>query len=607
MNSDANQVSLAFRVAILIYRIRVRTASFFVRSFGCVLIASLRCALTWLTYFHQQQEIDKFSLKFSTLIFPNRVWFPFPYIVVRDGLTGYNLNLVSQSAICASPITVSSPPAKIRLMRVAWVLKILTILHVVCQATLLSRQNQRRIHVNWGRIPRGGGHSDSVSDDLEAVVGVVVAGETDSNTSCLRLYSDKSDEEPSQFLSIPDSGKEETLGVLCDVVMVVIDWKNNGLTASLVDAVRQGAERRLNAGYSKLALVVLVEGIEDDKDDVNFIVSQLSTKDLKDLTPALLSSMDIVTPDQANNVLRDVIGEISSPISNSKQEFQLLFRQVHQSLTGQDYEPKPFEPKQFEPRQFEPKQTEPKPLSIEVDIDQLQHQVLKEAQDKIQELQTQQEDFWLDADSQAPLLQFGSQVDSILEASWQQLQSLVDSQQGESEQQQLRRDKVLRLITQELKRLYLDQLAALREHYGRMYETALEKHPHNENEWTKAAGRITENFRAAAQHAIPTLCQQGQALYDMGDFDFLATLQGLLSDMLEATESHKQDNGDELEDNDDESFLEGPKHKRRKWLKMVASKALMLGVNYFQGWLAWQGIKKAAAQRDKDMPKFPLF
>jgi hypothetical protein len=33
----------------------------------------------------------------------------------------------------------------------------------------------------------------------------------------------------------------------------------------------------------------------------------------------------------------------------------------------------------------------------------------------------------------------------------------------------------------------------------------------------------------------------------------------------------------------------------------------MVGVNYIQGWLAWQGIKKAAEQRDKDMPKFPLF
>ena len=43
------------------------------------------------------------------------------------------------------------------------------------------------------------------------------------------------------------------------------------------------------------------------------------------------------------------------------------------------------------------------------------------------------------------------------------------------------------------------------------------------------------------------------------------------------------------------------------WAKKLAARGIMLGVNYAQGWLAWQGLKRAAAERDRKMPKFPLF
>ena len=44
-----------------------------------------------------------------------------------------------------------------------------------------------------------------------------------------------------------------------------------------------------------------------------------------------------------------------------------------------------------------------------------------------------------------------------------------------------------------------------------------------------------------------------------------------------------------------------------KWYEKIAARALVLGVNYLQGWLALQQLRKAAADRDKAMPKFPLF
>jgi hypothetical protein len=44
-----------------------------------------------------------------------------------------------------------------------------------------------------------------------------------------------------------------------------------------------------------------------------------------------------------------------------------------------------------------------------------------------------------------------------------------------------------------------------------------------------------------------------------------------------------------------------------RWYEKLAARALVLGVNYLQGWLAWQGIQRAALQRERNMPKFPLF
>jgi hypothetical protein len=82
--------------------------------------------------------------------------------------------------------------------------------------------------------------------------------------------------------------------------------------------------------------------------------------------------------------------------------------------------------------------------------------------------------------------------------------------------------------------------------------------------------------------------------------------------MLRAT-SDSQIRDDEWDNvngdiDDDEDVL--PAKTRRgpvKWYEKLAARALVFGVNYLQGWLAYQGIKKAAEERDRMMPKFPLF
>jgi len=115
---------------------------------------------------------------------------------------------------------------------------------------------------------------------------------------------------------------------------------------------------------------------------------------------------------------------------------------------------------------------------------------------------------------------------------------------------------------------------------------------------------VTDSFRKAAQAAVPELCREGGAFRDM-DLDYVTCLQGLISDMMEATEARQALVETDEEDSDVEEVTQ-PK-RPAKWYEKLAARALVLGINYVQGWLAWQGIKRAAIERERNMPKFPLF
>ena len=182
-----------------------------------------------------------------------------------------------------------------------------------------------------------------------------------------------------------------------------------------------------------------------------------------------------------------------------------------------------------------------------------------------------------------------------------------------------------------LRHLFELQLQSLREYYGRRYEAVLDEildNPTNGDETrskekqeailTAAAQRAAEGFRTAASNAMPALCQDGAILEDL-DFSIRVTrdLNGLLQDMIETTKSRQELEEDwddaatvkvEEENNVDESGkIQRQRKGPAKWYEKIAARALVLGVNYLQGWLALQQLRKAAADRDKAMPKFPLF
>jgi hypothetical protein len=172
-------------------------------------------------------------------------------------------------------------------------------------------------------------------------------------------------------------------------------------------------------------------------------------------------------------------------------------------------------------------------------------------------------------------------------------------------------------IRQQLQRLYHDQIQALRDYYGRRYESILDQtkietsvdEMQIEREWATAAEHMTQGFRAAAQNSVPVMLRNN---VDKRDFEYVKVLEGLIKDMMESTERRKDDLVEMGLVNDDRDGNDaGNKKKRRinipRWLERFAARAFVFGVNYIQGWLAWQGIKRAALERDRIMPKFPLF
>ena len=190
-------------------------------------------------------------------------------------------------------------------------------------------------------------------------------------------------------------------------------------------------------------------------------------------------------------------------------------------------------------------------------------------------------------------------------------------------------------------RLFQFHLQSLRDYFGHYYEFMLddsaEVDAHNWNQRRrKAARHAEEQFTKAAIGSIPQICRspEGELSGDFaGMFSCAEALRGLLEDMEEVTatrdieESEWRDmmgGNEEARQEDIESralphsriglrqLIKNVRAKvqRRgpaRWYERWAAKAFVIGVNYMQGWLVLQALRREAKKRDMEMPKFPLF
>ena len=243
---------------------------------------------------------------------------------------------------------------------------------------------------------------------------------------------------------------------------------------------------------------------------------------------------------------------------------------------------------------------------------------------RLEELEEKMQELILDQSSnRMPLLEFGSLVQDILHTADMQLKD-------ESMNDAFRRG-LMKGIVVEVQRLYKDQLQALRNYYGQRYESILDEKVEEDNDndeiiehrWAAGAEHMTQAFSAAARNSVPSTYQidlkdaKGKTKSkNEASFDHVDALQGLIQDMIESTERRKDElNVATILKADDEETLDSASTsawrvrltKLPKWLERLAARAIVFGVNYVQGWLAWQGIKRAALSRDRNQPKFPLF
>ena len=386
------------------------------------------------------------------------------------------------------------------------------------------------------------------------------------------------------------------LAILSDVLVVLVPPNcGDKIVEKMVDSLVEGANRRRSAKIQKGKLILVSSSVENTL----LIRKKLSTSDWEgfEIVSHLEQSSQWkkIQSSSPNESFKGTVSTLLTDTANSVL-FVELMQQVYESIHGAPSETGDFTLQSiaFSPEGTDNIASEKVSKSPPRDQDALVQDILVTFQAQIKTLESRMEEALL-GDEMLPLLDFGDLANEILDQAHQQLEKAAVPPSY--------RLGLLQHLVKELQRLYKDQLQALRNYYGSRYETALESHD-DEGEWSSAAEYTTQGFQAAATHAIPTLCQADGALNELAtEFDFVKDMQGLLKDMMEATQLRKDEQSLALENEEDDEFDELSRKRVPRWLKKLAS----ISVNYLQGWLAWQGVKRAALERDRNMPKFPLF
>lgn len=443
----------------------------------------------------------------------------------------------------------------------------------------------------------------------------------------------------------------KSVSFLSDVTVLVLDTRDP-LDPALVRALQAGFAARLkDSALPKGHLLVVLKTNEDDENAAPGIINawkqRLAVSDLSGLSPKILETIQIVTVANYEKTLSDLVSTLSKGgvcRMADTATFPSLLKQVHrafgggnkallqpqsQSLVSTMERVTAAAVESWGRSRGAASTASSSPASALTSTSTLtrESEALVEArlldmvQQQMEDLQRQLEDSWLETSTSsrtagAPMpLNFAARANPILA----KLERHIHAKNVPAT---VRASIIVQMGTR-LRQLYQQQLQALREYYGRLYESLLERASTNNGAasteaWREAATRVTERFRKAAADSMPYLAHPGKLL-DGADLESAAALSesGLVADLMEAMvqreedvlEAQEQQQADgELEYLDSSSSASATAVKKQKtWHKKLAARVLVFGVNYLQGWLAWQDIKRAALEREKQMPKFPLF
>ena len=486
---------------------------------------------------------------------------------------------------------------------------------------------------------RGGGALDfyappgeKIKDNaIQSTVGVIVVGESNNEkndndahlmdhewwsgcTSATCIMLDGNEEAMSRMDDLPkDTAMTRSLAFLCDAVVLVIPPNSvNGTDfASLATSLVEGTKKRLDApGFGNRGRLIIVASFSENEDEPD-MEEELILRHFADIVPSEFSTFDIISKSKLEQLIKEILGGQNGQImdlfpadEDNKTLFTRLLQQVYQIQGGKLVSN--FEIHDLTGAEMSSTYTRNVPQvktnkSLEGQNQESRMQeILVNCQAQLEMMESKLQDVLLsDYEKQIPLLDFGTMSGLLLNQTLAELQGMPSSFRSE----------LMTPVVSELHRLYKDHLQTLRDYYGRRYEKVLAESK-DEGEWASSAEHFMQGFQAAAINSVPYLCKPNEALADWTNlFDSTSSLQGLISDMLEATQIRKDEQSLAFEggESDEDSSPRGRFHQMPRWLKKIAGRALMLGVNYIQGWLVWQGVKRAAIERDRSMPKFPLF
>lgn len=495
---------------------------------------------------------------------------------------------------------------------------------------------------------RGGSDKDAASKThAKASIGAVVWGSpsllqlpqpaqwlfggTSEKSATIWLYGDHQNS-PLYQIS-PTSACDRTslvasVGLLSDVLVVALPSGENVDDESwetLAEVLTAVAKEKKGRGLPSGKLILVAEDTSLDQNIESLKPALSEWREWKRVAPTEVvaqgwdsTSAISLLSNESGSVLSQIL-----PFSENAEAFKTVVSQVYQQQQNEasdeagviSFEIKAVGlPESVKAESTSSSRKQPRSGGNGKDPQDLLQAVLSAAQSRVLELETKLQEVQLESieSNQMPILDFGGMANSILNEAYDTLTS-------ETEFPPTMLGGFLRPLVVELQRLYKDQLQSLRDYYGRRYELVLESGAgengdnaleEQEKKWTAEAQHLTVAFQAGAAHSLPKLCQDDGPLAGLATFDSITSLNGLIQDMMEATERRKAD--DLVLHADDEDLNGEASSKKRRlqvpgWVRKIASRALVLGVNYLQGWLAWQGIKRAALERDREIPKFPLF
>jgi hypothetical protein len=382
-----------------------------------------------------------------------------------------------------------------------------------------------------------------------------------------------------------------TLALLSDLLIVVVESSDTtpDIPSDCIQALVDGLRHRVHAaGLPKGRLIILrnhlatPEEIAEWKEHLDTSLRLSSS-----LSPELLQLFFVSSGNSFQEALKDTTWDavkahgICDLLRNDVEAFAPLFQRVFHSRGGlqkANVLETQVSRSLFPPRLM--KETELTPFDLAV---------RESAMAALQRVQSTQEQACLD--SEKNLLDFSSLVDPILDDFAQDL-NVVSSPQAK---------RIIEgRISERLLRLYEQHLRSLRDYFGTMYGDLLDENIQKPAHWPEFARIVRSAFLERSADAVPLKAREN-GIFHYWQLNYSKALEGLLQDMTEITELRRRD--------DDELLLGEEPEERRipKWAEQLGARALMFGVNYLQGWLALQGLRQAALERERNLPKFPLF